>query len=105
MSDRATLEQRLAHADAGVRRLAVHDLARMAAADPQATDALLAHLPRETDERAAMLIIGHLAAARHAPAMPCLKALYDDRRTPARPAHAAILAHDAIELASRADAR
>lgn len=87
----------LAHAQAGVRRLAVLDLARLGG--DEAGAALAAHLPGETDERAAILIARYLGHARYRPARALLKRLYDDPGTPARIAHAAILAHDAIELA------
>lgn len=99
----AVLVGRLGAAEPGARRVAVLDLIRLADADPRATAALLEHVPRETDERAAILIVRHLGRARHRPAKALLKGLYDDARTPVRLAHAAILAHDAIELAGRAD--
>lgn len=98
----ATLMARLGAPEAGARRVAVLDLIRLTDREPAATAALLDHLPRETDERAAILIVRHLGRVRHGPARGLLKGLYDDLRTPARLAHASILAHDAIELAERA---
>jgi HEAT repeat protein len=94
LSDLATVVARLASPDPSVRRLAIHDL--IAATDADANGALLAHLPSETDERAALLIIRHAAASRLFAAMPVLMGLYGDRRTPVRIAHAAILAHDTL---------
>jgi len=97
MSDLRTLRPRLEHSDAAVRRTAILDLARLGDRDPAASVTLLDHLPRETDERARVLIARHLGAVRYIPAKPALWALYADRSTPVRVAHAAVLAHDQIE--------
>lgn len=85
----------------GPRRVAVLDLIRLASGDPRAEALLVEHLARERDERCAILIIRHLGAAGSSAARPLLWRLYADRSTPVRIAHAAVLAHDAIELAGR----
>lgn len=86
---------------AGPRRVAVLDLIRLAPGEPRAQALLIEHLARERDERCAILIIRHLGAARCRAAMPLLWRLYADRATPVRVAHAAVLAHDAIEVGGR----
>jgi hypothetical protein len=96
MPDRSTLLERLASAAPGVRRLAVLDLIRIAPADADALRGLLEHLPREVDEKAALAIIRHLAAAGYQEARPVLWTLYEDPGTPAVIAHAAIVAHDRL---------
>ncbi len=78
------------------------DLARVGDTDPAATAALAEHLPSESDEKAMVAIIRHLGRVRHAPSKLFLWSLYEGRAAPARVAHAAILAHDAIELWERA---
>jgi hypothetical protein len=87
---------RLGSADAGARRVAIHDLIGVAAHEPRANEVLLGHLAREPDEKAALLIIRHLAHAGARETMPALLRMYQDRRTPARVAHAAIVAHDTL---------
>ena len=94
----AEARERLADERPGVRRLAVLDLIAAADADPSIDGLLLEHLERERDERAAAAIVRRLARARYRPARPLLWRLYADRSTPVALAHAAILAHDAIEL-------
>lgn len=85
-----------------VRRLAVMDIARLEGAERRRALAPLgARLQRETDERTALAIIRLLAEVSHEPSREILRGLYDRRETPVRIAHAAILAHDAIELAAR----
>lgn len=79
-----------------MRRLAIHDLIARSAQEPAVTDLLLRHLPGETDEKAALLIIRHAAASGALAALPVLLALYQDSRTPVRIAMAAIRAHDAM---------
>lgn len=91
-----TLISRLSLPDAGPRRTAILDLIALAASDPSAADALFNHLPLETDERAALLIIRHLLAHADRRALPALWSLYDRPGTPVRIAHAAIVAHDTI---------
>jgi hypothetical protein len=81
---------RLESPDPAVRRVAIHDLK----GDPEADRLLLARLPRERDEKTALLMIRRLASVPEA--KPVLLALYRDRATPVRVAHAAILAHDAL---------
>jgi hypothetical protein len=67
-----------------------------------ALDAMLAHLERgEHDEKAGLGIIRALSSARCERARPLLRRLYETRETPVRVAHAAILAHDEIEVATR----
>jgi hypothetical protein len=85
---------RLDSPDAGVRRVAIHDLIAQSRTDPQANRLMLDRLPKERDEKAALLLVRHLAGVREA--MPALLGLYLDRGTPVRVAHAAILAHDAM---------
>lgn len=99
------LAARLRSGDAKVRRIAAMDLGAAAGGEPRATGILAGHLKAETDEKTAVAIIRHLGRARHGASRALLWSLYADRRTPARVAHAAILAHDAIELGAlgRAD--
>ena len=85
---------RLSWKDAGARRVAILDLITLS--DPGADAALLAHLPGEQDERAAIHIIRRLAAAGRSAPMPLLLKLYENRATPVAIAHAAILAHDTL---------
>lgn len=85
---------RLAASAPGVRRVAILDLIGLSAADGRATVALLRHLPSETDEKSALAIIRHIARIGHQDARPLLWQLYQDPTTPARIAHAAIVAHD-----------
>ncbi len=96
------LAARLRSPEAPVRRIAVLDLVRLANDRPEATAALAAHLRVETDEKSRIAIVRHLGHVRHAPSKADLWALYADRGTPARVAHAAILAHDTIELSEQA---
>jgi hypothetical protein len=99
--DMETLRVRLASAEVGVRRVAVHDLVRVSAEQPDAFAVLTEHLTRETDGKAALTIIRHLGAAGHQEARPVLWRLYMDPGTPARVAHAAINAHDDLEWLKR----
>lgn len=88
---------RLGDERVSVRRIAALDLSR-AEASEQVVGGIIEHLERgESDEKTAMCLIGVLERAGDAGARPLLKRLYDDDRTPVRTAHAAILAHDAIE--------
>lgn len=96
MSTTPEVVARLASPEAGVRRLAIHDLVARSGSDPAVMPALLRHLPREPDEKAAGFIIAHAAAAGAREASPVLLAMYEDRRTPVRTAMAAIRAHDAM---------
>lgn len=98
-NDPAVLAARLESADRHVRRVAASDLGRLAARDERAAAALASRLAREDDEAAAIAIARALGRARDGPARGMLLALYEDRRTPARVAHAAILAHDAVGAA------
>jgi HEAT repeat protein len=90
------LAARLKSPDAKVRRVAAMDLG---AAGDAGLSVLLEHLPGEADEKAALLIIRKMGEARHGPALPVLARLRDDRGTPVRVYHAAVLAHDRIERA------
>jgi hypothetical protein len=95
-ADVDTLRARLASTEPGARRIAILDLIASARHDERAIPALLDHLPRETDERAALLVIRHLGAAAGTGALRPLWALYARRETPVRIAHAAIIEHDRI---------
>lgn len=90
------LSARLLSSPTSARRIAIFDLIRLSADDPRAAAALLSHLPGETDEKSALAIIRHLADACRAEAIPILWRLYEDRTTPVRIAHAAIIAHDRL---------
>jgi hypothetical protein len=92
---------RLSHADPGVRRIAVLDLARDTASNP----ALIDRLAVERDERTAILIIRALEERGGVAAMPALWNLYSETTTPVRVAHAAILAHDTIAGRQRNSAK
>ena len=96
LADHDTLAARLSSAEPGARRVAILDLMAESASDDRATAALLSHLPRERDDRAAILIIRHFARAGAHAAMPTLLSMYLDPATPAAAAHAAINAHDAL---------
>ncbi len=96
------LKARLQSGDPSVRRIAAADLVRLGETDPAATAVLSEQLPSETDEKAAVAIIRHLGRVRHIPSKPFLWSLYESTATPARVAHAAILAHDAIDVWERA---
>ena len=76
--------------------MAILDLIALSTRDRRAGAALESHLPHEHDERAALLIIRHLASAGRRAAMPRLLAMYHNRETPVAIAHAAILAHDVL---------
>lgn len=89
---------RLDHPSQQVRRIAILDLASQRGdAASAALAALLSHLPRERDERTAILIVRRLGEALYSPAQPVLAALRDSPTTPIRLYHAALLAHDRIE--------
>ena len=92
----AELVARLEGADAGARRVAILDLIALAGHDPGAGSVLLAYLDRESDERAALLIIRHVGKVAGREALPVLWRLQERRQTPARIAHAAIVEHDRI---------
>lgn len=100
---------RLASDAVAVRRVAVLDLIRLgeragesggdaccAPGVSRVAAALADHLPRETDEKALIAAIRHVGRAGYSPASGTLWALYADRSTPARVAHAAVIAHDTI---------
>lgn len=94
--DLGVLAERLSWDEAGARRVAVLDLIALTAKEPEATRLLLEHLPRERDERAALLIIRHLGRRGGREALPVLWALYAQRETPVRIAHAAVVEHDRL---------
>lgn len=79
-----------------VRRVAAIDLG---AAGEAGLSVLLAHLPGEADEKAAIMIIRKLGEARFGAARAVLARLRDDPGTPVRVYHAAVWAHDQIERA------
>jgi hypothetical protein len=91
------LAARLKSSDPKVRRVAAIDLG---AAGEAGLSVLLEHLPREADEKAALLIIRRLGEARLAAARAVLARLRDDPKTPVKVYHAAVLAHDAVERAT-----
>jgi len=62
---------------------------------------LLEHLPRERDPKARLLIIRALGVSAFGKAMTVLASLRADPATPPQESHAALLAHDAIEVALR----
>jgi HEAT repeat protein len=98
------LIERLDDERASVRRLAAMDMkACLATGDRDAAlGAMISRLERgESDEKTALGLIRALGTARHEPARPILRRLHDTRETPVRIAHAAILAHDEIEVAAR----
>lgn len=95
---RAELLGRLGSGEARTRRIAVADLIREYGADPEVVESLAARLACEADEKAAVAIVRHLGRVDYRPARAMLWSLYASRSTPARLAHAAVLAHDAIEL-------
>lgn len=82
-----------------VRRIAIMDILRDGGESGLST--LLAHLPQESDERAALLIVRTCAERNHQPAGPILAQLRDNAAAPPPVAHAALLAHDALEVAAR----
>lgn len=94
------LINRLKLPQASARRIAIGDLNRRAAAEPEALAALLAHLPRETDHKALLRIVDALGEHRFAPAAEALTALRNNPETPADLAHAATIAVDRIERRS-----
>ena len=94
-ADAATLAERLLHAEAAVRRVAVMDLA--ATGTRAALVLLMTHLALEDDERAMVLIARALASGGYAPARRTLAMVRDDPGTPARAYHAALVAHDRLE--------
>ena len=90
---------RLRDAAPAVRRVAILDASRTGT--PQSAKALLEHLATERDPKARLLVIRALGSAAYPPAMPVLAGLRADPKTPPQESHAALLAHDAIELATR----
>ncbi len=90
---------RLRDAAPAVRRVAILDAARTGT--PQSAGALLVHLATERDPKARLLVIRALGSAAYPPAMPVLAGLRADPKTPPQESHAALLAHDAIEVAVR----
>ncbi|GEM_PF-4915695 len=89
------LINRLKLPQAMARRIAISDLTRRA--EPEAIEALIAHLERETDVKALLRIIDHLGQQRHTPAMIALITIRDHPDTPVEIAHAATIACDRIE--------
>lgn len=104
MADRPSIKglaNRLKLPQPMARRIAIADLSRRAGQEPQALEALLAHLPRETDHKALLRIVDAFGERRFAPAFEALAALRDNPDTAVDLAHAATIALDRIE---RADA-
>lgn len=90
--------ERLTDPRPAVRRIAIMDMLRDAG--ESGLTALLTHLPRETDERAALLIVRTCAERTYQPARPVLAQLRDNPAASAAVAHAALLAHDSLEVAA-----
>lgn len=92
--------QRLGHPSPGVRRVAAMDLARGTARAPEARaagDALASAISAETDEPTLLALIRALATVGDDVHRPLLARLRDDPDSSPGAAHAALLAHDAIE--------
>jgi hypothetical protein len=96
VSDLDPILARLASSSRAVRRVAVLDLIRLAAIERRAAAALVSHLPHEHDEKSALAIIRHLAERGDDACRAVLWELYQQQETPARVAHAAIMAHDRL---------
>ncbi len=97
------LEQTLARLSddrTGVRRIAALDLCN-AIGHPEAVEAGIARLKVEDDPSVMMSLIRALAASADPRAGPALAAVRDDRQRHAAVSHAALLAYDAVELATR----
>ena len=96
---------RLNDSGPAVRRVAVMDALRVqdAAAREKLLQTLLAGLESnaERDEKCRLLIIRGLAAATYVPAKQTLARLRDSNASSPAEYHAALVAHDAIEVALR----
>ena len=93
------IPSRLADPRPAVRRIAAMDLLRDAHAE--GLHALVARIATERDERCFSTIAKGLAALAFLPARDVLAKICEDTSVPAAIAHAALLSHDAIELAHR----
>lgn len=91
--------QRLRDPAPAIRRVAILDAARTGT--PQSAQSLLEHLATERDPKARLLVIRALGVAAYRPAMAALASLRAIPTTPPQESHAALLAHDAIEVAMR----
>lgn len=103
--DHAQLIARLTDQGPAVRRVAIMDALRVE--DPSSRDMLLKTLlarlesNAERDDKCRLLVIRGLGTAAYAPARETLARLRDDTRTSPAEYHAALVAHDAIEVALR----
>lgn len=95
----ASVRERLNDARPAVRRIAAMDVLRDEGEAGLA--ALAEHVVRERDERCAILIVRALAERGYQPARGALARVRDDGTVAAAVAHAALLAHDALEVAAR----
>jgi hypothetical protein len=95
----ATAMERLQDARPAVRRIAVMDVLRDGGEAGLAV--LVERVREERDERTALLMVRAFAARKYQPARIVLAGLRDDVTRPAAVAHAALLAHDALEVAAR----
>ncbi len=89
------LINRLKLPQAMARRIAISDLTRRS--EPEAVEALIAHLQRETDEKALLRLIDYLGEKRCTAAKDALTTIRDNPETPVEIAHAATIACDRIE--------
>lgn len=102
MTEHPPPSSRLSDARAPVRRIAIRDLIALAErGDAGATAALTAHLARERDEAALLLVIRALARLNAQGAAGYLARLRDDSGSSPAVAHAALLAHDELEVRRR----
>lgn len=93
--------ERLAHADAAVRRIAIRDLGRTTGLTPELLDRVVVALERESDPEAQVLGAALLGRERHGAARATLRALIDRAETPVQVAHAARVALDRIDIGAR----
>lgn len=93
--------ERLAHADAAVRRIAIRDLGRNSGLTPEVLDRVVAALERESDPDAQALGATLLGRERHGAARATLRGLIDRAETPVLAAHAARVALDRIDIGAR----
>lgn len=93
--------ERLAHAEARVRRIALRDLAFASALPSDALDRLTSMLAHEPDDESRLLIVRLLAERLHYDARSVLQELVERPETPVRIAHAARIALDRLDINAR----